>query len=193
MAEMRECSVEYGRVFAANNGRRVRIGGREAILLHNNWVDLATGEHHQVGLDFRSDPSVANGEVTAECARFVREVFSDLIEGQEWRITEEYVQSLPEIYQDIFRAFPVLEPHRGFGDGLAIQTLYAALSDKYELGQIREACEQLADGGAMVLRLRMFACPTGMGEEIIARLTGKTTREAQGIPPFSPPPMISSR
>jgi len=191
MTEMRECSVEDGKIFAENEGKRVTIGGRGAIVLHTRWIDLSTGEHNLVGLDFRSDPAFASGDAAPECSERILDIFSDLADEQEWKVTDEYLNSLPGIYRDILAIFPVLEPAREAGDGLAFQTIYAALRGKYGLVEIRQACQQMADGGAMVIRGRTLACPTKQGERIIAQLTGKSAQLRETIPPFSPPPFVS--
>lgn len=188
MLEMRECSIAEGRVCAPFNGKRVHIGRNDAILIHNQWIDMSTGEHHMLGVDRRSDPRLAEGSVSPECQRIVQELFPELADPGEGSVTEEYVRSLPEIYRDILSAFPELEPSRGAGDCLAFQTLYAGLDGKYSLGDIRDACDRLAEGGAIVFRLRMFACPTRLGEAIIATLCGEHSRERTAVPPFSPPP-----
>lgn len=101
-------------------------------------------------------------------------------------VTEDYVQDLAEIYQDIFRTYRQLDPARKKGYGLAIQSLYSVLSEKYDLAQIQEACNQLALGGAVEIKNGIFAHPTDLGEEIIAKLTeGHVPPPA--VPPFNPP------
>jgi len=101
-------------------------------------------------------------------------------------VTEQYVQSLEPIYRDILAMYPEIDPARKKGSGLAYQSLYTALSDKYGLGEIKAACEQMAAGGAMEIRLGYFAHPTELGEEIIAKLTGGTVPPVM-VPPFAPP------
>ena len=101
-------------------------------------------------------------------------------------VTQEYVDSLPEIYRDILAAFPQLEPYRNAGDGLAYQTLYEGLQRKHSLGAIIQACEQMAKGNAVVMRAGIFVCPTEVGEEIIAALTGKKPSERR-VPDFPTP------
>jgi len=191
MTEMRDCLVEDGRIFAENNGKRVTLAGKDAILLHNSWIGVTTGEHHQVGLDFRSDPASAIGEASTDCQRLVKGYFTDIIDeilkSENWEVTEEYLGSLPEIYRDILRSYPEVEPGRSAGDCLAFQTLYLALKGKYEMGEIRTACDQMAMGNAMVIRNRTFACPTRLGEEIITKLTGHQASKRAAVPAFSPP------
>ena len=66
-------------------------------------------------------------------------------------ISDEYVNSLPEIYRDMLAAFPQFNPTRKVGYGLAFQSLYSALDGKYTLGEIKMACENMAKGGVAVL------------------------------------------
>ncbi len=101
-------------------------------------------------------------------------------------VTSEYVRTLPGIYRDILAAFPQFDPTRKVGFGLSFQSLYSALDGKYSLGQIRMACENMAEGGALQIRNEIFAHPTALGEELIAAVTGG--REPQvAVPPFNPP------
>ena len=101
-------------------------------------------------------------------------------------VTSEWLAGLAEIYRDIFQAFPAFNPQHRAGEGVAFQSLYSMLNDKYTLTEIREACEQLARGGAVEIRNGIFAHPTALGEEIIEKLTDHLS--TQRIPPFSPPP-----
>ena len=82
------------------------------------------------------------------------------------------VDSLPEIYRDILAAFPQFNATRTVGYGLAYQSLHAALDDKYRIGQIKTACESMAEGGVMEINHDIFACPTPLGEELITAITG---------------------
>ncbi len=101
-------------------------------------------------------------------------------------VTEQYVKSLPDIYRDIFASFPAIEPARSSGDGLTFQTLYSHLHEKWSMAEIMEACEQMQQGGAVVLRMRLFVCPTEFGEQIIAFLTGKKPSDRH-VPAFPLP------
>jgi hypothetical protein len=101
-------------------------------------------------------------------------------------ITKEYVRELPKIYQDILLKFPELEPGRKAGYGLAYQTLSAALSKYYSFGEIVKACENMATGGAVEIKNRIFVHPTDIGEEIIAEMVGHKAPE-QHVPDFVPP------
>lgn len=100
-------------------------------------------------------------------------------------VSDEFVEKLAPIYRDILAAFPSIEPVRRKGDGLAIQTLHAALKDRYSLGEIREACENMANNGVFVMRFSIFAVPTDLGEELILRITGKEPG-LHRVPPFPP-------
>src|SRR6266571_1891642 len=86
-------------------------------------------------------------------------------------ITHEYVESLPAIYRDILAAFPQFDATRKIGYGLSYQSLYSALNGKYNLGEIRMACERMAEGGVMEIRNEIFVHPTPLGEELIAAVT----------------------
>ena len=103
-------------------------------------------------------------------------------------ITDEYVESLPDIYRDVLAAFPQFNPKRKFGYGLAYQSLYSALDGKYTFGQIEMACENMAEGGVMEIKHTTFACPTPLGEELIAAVTGGPIALKLEVPPFNPPP-----
>jgi hypothetical protein len=101
-------------------------------------------------------------------------------------VTKEYLRGLPTIYQNILQSFPKLEPGRKAGYGLAYQTLSAALSKYYSFGEIVKACENMADGGAVEIRNKIFVHPTELGEEIIAEMTGQKAPQEE-VPPFLPP------
>ena len=102
-------------------------------------------------------------------------------------ITDEYVKSLPDIYRDILATFPQFNATRKVGYGLAYQSLYSALDGKYTLGQIMRACQNMAKGSVMEIKNEIFACPTDLGEELIAAITGDTVPLALEVPPFNPP------
>ena len=102
-------------------------------------------------------------------------------------ITDEYVESLPDIYRDVLAAFPQFNSTRKVGYGLAYQSLYSALDGKYTLGQIIIACENMAEGGVMEIKHTTFACPTPLGEELIAAVADGTIVPELEIPPFNPP------
>jgi hypothetical protein len=101
-------------------------------------------------------------------------------------VTKEYLRQLPAIYTDILQKFPELEPARKAGYGLAYQTLSAALSKYYSFDEIIKACENMAQGGAVEVRNKIFVHPTELGEEIIAEMTGRKAPK-QEVPPFLPP------
>jgi hypothetical protein len=101
-------------------------------------------------------------------------------------VTEDYVNALPQIYRDILAAFPRFDATRKVGYGLSYQSLYSALNGKYNLGEIRLACERMAEGGVMEIKNEIFAHPTPLGEELIAAVTGET-EAPQAVPPFPPP------
>ena len=101
-------------------------------------------------------------------------------------ITADYVSSLPAIYRDILAAFPQFDPTRKAGYGLSYQSLYSALNSKYNLGEIKLACEQMAEAGVMEIKHAIFVTPTPMGEELIAAVTGSSAPKL-GVPPFPVP------
>lgn len=99
-------------------------------------------------------------------------------------ITEDYLTSLAPIYRDVLSAFPKFDPTRKPGEGLAFQSLYSVLDEQYTLGEIRAACLELAKGGALEIKHKIFAHPTELGEQLIETLTGK---KPMVLPPFMPP------
>lgn len=101
-------------------------------------------------------------------------------------ISAEYVDSLPEIYRDMLAAFPQFNPTRMAGQGLSYQSLYLGLDDKYTLGQIMKAGENMAEGGVLEIEGKLFACPTPLGEELIAAITGiaAPTLKVEPFPPL---------
>ena len=101
-------------------------------------------------------------------------------------ISDEYVNSLPDIYRDILAAFPRFNPTRKIGQGLPFQSLYSALDDKYRLGRIVKACENMAANGVMEIERKLFAYPTPLGEELITAITGIAAPTLE-VEPFPPP------
>lgn len=101
-------------------------------------------------------------------------------------ITGDYISTLAPIYKDVLGAFHHFDPTRQLCDGLAYQSLFSVLSDKYTLGEVRSACLELAKGGAVEIRNSIFAHPTELGEELIEAITGEKPRS---LPPFLPPPL----
>ena len=101
-------------------------------------------------------------------------------------ISDEYVNSLPEIYRDILAAFPQFNPTRKVGQGLPFQSLDSALDHKYRFDQIKTACESMAAGGVMEIKHDIFACPTPLGEELITAITGIAAPTLE-VEPFPPP------
>ncbi len=101
-------------------------------------------------------------------------------------IDDRYVQNLPDIYRDILAAYPRFDSTRQAGHGLSYQSLYSALEGKYNLGQIKMACENMAEVEVMEIKHSIFACPTTLGEELISAITG-TTVPAPDVPPIAPP------
>ncbi len=105
-------------------------------------------------------------------------------------VTQKYLDSLPTIYRDILALFPEVEPARRAGWGLAYQTLFERLREPscgehvrgcveadrkgvLSYQDIVDACRNMEEGGAVKIEQGMFVCPTEVGEELIALLTGK--------------------
>jgi hypothetical protein len=102
-------------------------------------------------------------------------------------VTAEYVDRLPPIYRDILAAFPRFSPTRKAGYGLSYPSLYSALNGKYNIGEIKLACEQMAHAGVMEIKHAIFATPTPKGEELIAAVTGRDPAPEPGVPAFPLP------
>ena len=103
-------------------------------------------------------------------------------------ISADYIETLAPIYKDVLAAFQTLDPTRMEGEGLAYQSLYAVLGDKYALGEVRAACLEMAKGGAVEIKNSIFAHPTPLGEQLIEAITG---RKPTVLPPFLPPSPLS--
>ena len=101
-------------------------------------------------------------------------------------IDNQYVTNLPDIYRAILAAYPRFDSTRKVGYGLSYQSLYSALEGQYTLGQIMTACKNMADGKVMQIKRGIFACPTPLGEKLIASITGNPIPELE-VPPFNPP------
>src|SRR5437773_2754563 len=96
-----------------------------------------------------------------------------------------YAKRLPPIYRDIMAAFPTIEPGRKAGYGLAFQTLamhFANTQQGYGLGEVQEACKQLADSGFIEVKNGIFVHPTDLGEQLIAVVTGKPRASSLVVP-----------
>ena len=102
-------------------------------------------------------------------------------------VSAQYAKSLPQIYRDILAAFPRFDSTRKTGYGLSFQSLYSALDGKYNLGEIMEACEQMAQADVMEIKHTIFATPTPRGEELIAAVTGGDPAPKTRVPPFPAP------
>lgn len=99
-------------------------------------------------------------------------------------VTAEYVKNLPPIYRDVLRAFWMFNPLKRPNYGVSFQTLYSVLRDKHTLGQIQEACIEMAKGGAMEIRNEIFAHPTPAGDELIALLNSDRPSDLPAFPPL---------
>ena len=104
-------------------------------------------------------------------------------------ISPGYLQTMPQLYKDVLGAFPQSDPMRAAGDGLAYQSIYSVLEGKYSAREIKLACEQLAQGHAVEIKHTIFIHPTGLGEQLIAAVSGVQAGERK-IPTFTPPPSV---
>lgn len=82
-------------------------------------------------------------------------------------ITRSYVNALPDIYRDVLRMIPRFNSQRRLGAGVAIQSIYAALENRYPLSQVRLACEKMTEAGVFTIRNEIFVYPTESGEQLI--------------------------
>lgn len=101
-------------------------------------------------------------------------------------VTEADVDSLPQIYRDILDGFWMFNPNSRPEWGIAAETLYSVLHDKWELGELREACEQMVEGGAMRKDADLFYHPTGLGQAMIQ--IRQKRRDKTPVPKFVWPP-----
>jgi len=98
-----------------------------------------------------------------------------------------YAKSLPDIYRDIMKAFPAIEPDRKAGYGLAFQTVamhFANTRRGYSLEEVQEACMRLADQGFIEIKNGIFAHPTDLGEQLIAAVTDRPRASSLSLPPL---------
>jgi hypothetical protein len=102
-------------------------------------------------------------------------------------IAPEYIESLPEIYKEILRAYVMFTPQNRVGEGVAFQSLYVGLSEHYTLAEIRVACEKMADAGVLEIRNEIFVYPTQSGSTLIAAITKGKSAEVT-VPDFPPIP-----
>jgi hypothetical protein len=96
-----------------------------------------------------------------------------------------YAKNLPPIYHAILASFPEIEPGRKAGYGLAFQTLAIHFANKRRtigLGEIQDACKQLAESGFIEIKNGIFAHPTDLGEQLIAAVTGAPCASRSGVP-----------
>jgi hypothetical protein len=75
MTDYLNVEPETGRVIAANHKKRVKVGPKHAIVMHNQWISTVDGEHHQVALDFFSDSS-SLPDASPECQVIIDKLFS---------------------------------------------------------------------------------------------------------------------
>lgn len=102
-------------------------------------------------------------------------------------ITQNYVDSLPEIYQDILRSVPRYVSQFEIGGGIAVASLAAVLGDKYSYSEIRLACERMANAGVLSRQSEQLFVPTNLGGRLVELLAVGTLPE-QTVPEFPLPP-----
>ncbi len=103
---------------------------------------------------------------------------------------KDYLETIPDIYRDVLAAFPRIVPSRKKGYGLAVSTIYANMENEqkpYSIGEIREACQNMAASGVVEIQNQIFVCPTELGEELIPSLTNRPI-PAKSVPDFPSPP-----
>ena len=105
---------------------------------------------------------------------------------------KEYIESIPEIYKEILGSFPKIQPHRNFGDSLAVHTIQVKLQEMgkpHSLAEIKTACNRMADQGVVSISVGMFVEPSDIGERLIEDLTGSPARQPE-VPEFPSPPVF---
>ncbi|MBL9165925.1 MAG: hypothetical protein JNL18_24595 [Planctomycetaceae bacterium] len=108
-----------------------------------------------------------------------------------------YIDGMPEIYKDIFRAFPRAEPRRRQGDSLFLSTIAVVMKElggakslTYHFADVEQACVTLARYGffrAPSVNHSLMLRPTQRGEEVIEYLSGVHAEQPM-IPALDPPP-----
>lgn len=101
-----------------------------------------------------------------------------------------YAKRLPAIYRDVLAAFPDVEPTRKSGYGLAFQTLaihFANTGRGYSMGDVQNACKNLANQGFLEIRNGIFAHPTEIGEQLIATVAHRPAAAAASVPELPSP------
>jgi hypothetical protein len=101
------------------------------------------------------------------------------------KISDEYVNSLPQIYKDIFGAFWMFNPTRKQDYEIPVQSLFSVLSEKYTLGEIALACDSMSQRNVLEKTNKDFYHPTSLGEQILLAVTAKPPVEVE---PFPEPP-----
>lgn len=100
-------------------------------------------------------------------------------------ITQDYVESLPEIYRDILASFFLFNPQQRLGERVAMQSLYTVLREKgHTLAQIRTACAKMEEAGVVEITDTIFVAPTELGQQLIDRL--EQPEAAVRVPDFPP-------
>lgn len=101
------------------------------------------------------------------------------------KATPQYVEHLPQIYQDILDGFWMFNPNLRTDRGVAADSIYAIYRDRYTLGEVQEACEQMVDGGALRVEKEIFLYPTDLGRQLIE--IRQTQAGRKPVPEFVPP------
>ncbi len=118
---------------------------------------------------------------------------------------KRYVDGMPDIYKDIFRAFPEAEPGRRRGDSLLLGTIAVVMNEHkpvvmnehqsrsgtyYHFSEIEQACRTLASYNffrAPSVNLSLMLRPTPLGEDVIEHLSGHAAPPPR-VPELGPPP-----
>jgi hypothetical protein len=101
-----------------------------------------------------------------------------------------FAKQMPAIYRDILMAFPVIDPGRKAGYGLAAQTIamhFANTGKSHSVGDVLAACMAFATSGFVEVKNGFFIHPTALGERLIAAVTGKPAAPVAGVPPLPAP------
>lgn len=106
-------------------------------------------------------------------------------------MTDSPPPNLPEVYEELLKAFPEIAPGRVPGSGLAVPTLYAHLRDAHlqqhrdpwPISYVRLAVKQLAAKDIVQVQNQIFVFPTEQGENLITAVSG-VLPEPQSPPPF---------
>jgi hypothetical protein len=104
------------------------------------------------------------------------------------KVTLDYLQNLAPIYRDLLDGFWMFNPNHRENWGIAPDSLYGLYRDRYTMGEVTEACEQMLKGGALkkIQGKELFFVPTDeLGWPLIELRQRQSGR--QPVPAFAPP------